>query len=38
VPIASGDTRGDYSAPDPNGTLLLDYSDIVARLSWRMNL
>jgi hypothetical protein len=31
--IASGGTRGDYTAADPNGTLLLDYSDIVARLS-----
>jgi hypothetical protein len=32
--IASGGTRGDYTSPDPtNGTLFLDYSDIVARLS-----
>ena len=31
--IASGGTRGDYTAADPNGTLFLDYSDIVARLS-----
>ena len=31
--IATGGTRGDYTASDPNGTLLLDYSDIVARLS-----
>jgi len=32
--IATGGTRGDYTSPDPtNGTLFLDYSDIVARLS-----
>ena len=31
--IATGGTRGDYTAADPNGTLLLDYSDIIARLS-----
>lgn len=32
--IATGGTRGDYTAPDPtNGSLFLDYSDIVARLS-----
>jgi hypothetical protein len=32
--IASGGTRGDYTQVDPtNGTLFLDYSDIVARLS-----
>ena len=31
--IATGGTRGDYTAPDPNGTLLLDYADTVARLS-----
>jgi len=31
--IASGGTRGDYTAADTsNGTLFLDYSDIVARL------
>ncbi len=31
--IATGGTRGDYTSPDPtNGTLFLDYSDIVARL------
>lgn len=32
--IASGGTRGDYIAPDPsNGSVFLDYSDIVYRLS-----
>jgi hypothetical protein len=32
--IATGGTRGDYTQVDPtNGTLFLDYSDIVARLS-----
>jgi len=36
--IAEGGTRGDYTSPDPfpgpnNGTLFLDYSDIIARLS-----
>jgi hypothetical protein len=32
--IATGGTRGDYTAPDPtNGTLFLDFSDIVARLA-----
>jgi hypothetical protein len=32
--IASGGTRGDYTQADPtNGSLLLDYSDIVARLT-----
>jgi hypothetical protein len=32
--IASGGTRGDYVAPDPtNGSALLDYSDVVYRLS-----
>lgn len=32
--IASGGTRGDYVAPDTTiGSLLLTYSDIVARLS-----
>lgn len=32
--IASGGTRGDYVAPDTtNGTLLLDYSDVVYRLA-----
>lgn len=32
--IATGGTRGDYVSPDTNnGTLFLDYSDIVARLS-----
>ncbi|HEY5176043.1 MAG TPA: hypothetical protein VII95_10830 [Terriglobales bacterium] len=32
--IASGGTRGDYASPDPtNGTLFLDYSDKVYRLS-----
>jgi hypothetical protein len=32
--IATGGTRGDYTSPDPtNGSLFLDYSDIVARLS-----
>jgi PEP-CTERM motif len=32
--IATGGTRGDYTSPDTtNGTLLLDYSDIVARLA-----
>jgi hypothetical protein len=32
--IATGGTRGDYVAPDTtNGTLLLDYSDTVERLS-----
>lgn len=31
--IATGGTRGDYTAPDPNGTLLLDYADTVGRLS-----
>lgn len=32
--IASGGTRGDYTQVDPtNGSLLLDYSDIVARLT-----
>jgi hypothetical protein len=30
--IATGGTRGDYTAADPNGTLLLDYSDNVMRL------
>ena len=31
--IATGGTRGDYTSPDPtNGTLFLDYSDIIARL------
>lgn len=34
IVIANGGTRGDYTAPDiTNGTLLLDFSDIVARLS-----
>lgn len=34
VAIAKGGTRGDYTSSDPfSGTLLLDYSDIVARLS-----
>ena len=33
VTIADGGTRGDYTAPDPNGTLLLDYSEGVYRLS-----
>ena len=32
--IASGGTRGDYTSPDPtNGSLFLDFSDIIARLS-----
>jgi hypothetical protein len=32
--IATGGTRGDYTSPDPtNGSLFLDYGDIVARLS-----
>jgi hypothetical protein len=32
--IASGGTRGDYASPDPtNGTLFLDYSEAVYRLS-----
>jgi hypothetical protein len=32
--IATGGTRGDYTSPDPtNGTLFLDYSDIIGRLS-----
>jgi hypothetical protein len=32
--IATGGTRGDYASPDTtNGTLFLDFSDIVARLS-----
>ena len=32
--IASGGTRGDYVSPDPtNGSVFLDYSDIVYRLS-----
>jgi hypothetical protein len=32
--IASGGTRGDYTSPDPNnGTLFLDYGDIVERLA-----
>ena len=32
--IASGGTRGDYTAPDPtNGSIFLTYSDIVYRLS-----
>lgn len=32
--IATGGTRGDYAAPDiTNGTLFLDYSDVVYRLS-----
>jgi len=32
--IASGGTRGDYASPDPtNGSLFLDYSDVVYRLS-----
>jgi hypothetical protein len=32
--IASGGTRGDYTQVDTNnGSLLLDYSDIVARLT-----
>jgi hypothetical protein len=32
--LANGGTRGDYVSPDvTNGTLLLDFSDIVARLS-----
>ncbi|MBZ5725300.1 MAG: PEP-CTERM sorting domain-containing protein [Acidobacteriia bacterium] len=32
--IASGGTRGDYAAPDPsNGTLFLDYSDLIYRLN-----
>ena len=31
--IASGGARGDYASPDPNnGTIFLDFSDIVARL------
>ncbi|HEU0156947.1 MAG TPA: PEP-CTERM sorting domain-containing protein [Stellaceae bacterium] len=31
--IASGGTRGDYTSPDiTNGTLFLDFSDIIARL------
>ena len=34
VTIASGGTRGDYTSPDTtNGTLFLDYSDIIARLA-----
>jgi hypothetical protein len=34
VTIASGGTRGDYTSPDQtNGTLFLDYGDIVARLA-----
>jgi len=34
VIIASGGTRGDYVSPDTNnGTLFLDYTDVVARLS-----
>ena len=32
--IATGGTRGDYTSPDTNnGTLFLDYGDIVARLA-----
>jgi len=36
--IATGGTRGDYVSPDTNnGSLFLDYSDIVARLSCGAN-
>ncbi len=36
--LATGGTRGDYVSPDTNnGTLFLDYSDIVARLSCGAN-
>ena len=34
VAIATGGTRPDYASPDvTNGTLLLDYSDVIVRLS-----
>jgi hypothetical protein len=34
VTIATGGTRGDYASPDTtNGTLFLDYADIIARLA-----
>ena len=34
TPILTGGTRGDYVSPDTNnGTLFLDFSDIVGRLS-----
>ena len=32
VTIANGGTRGDYTTPDPNGTLLLDQSEGIYRL------
>lgn len=36
--IATGGTRGDYAAPDTtNGTLFLDYSDVVYRLDCGQN-
>jgi len=36
--IATGGTRGDYVSPDTNnGTLFLDYSDTVERLSCGSN-
>jgi PEP-CTERM motif len=38
VAIATGGTRGDYVSPDTtNGTLFMDFSDIVARLSCGAN-
>jgi hypothetical protein len=35
--IASGGARGDYVSADPNGTVLLSYSDVVYRLSCGAN-
>jgi hypothetical protein len=36
--IATGGSRGDYSSPDTNnGTLFLDYADVVGRLSCGSN-
>ena len=35
--IASGGSRGDYVSADPNGTVLLSYSDVVYRLSCGAN-
>lgn len=37
VAIATGGTRGDYTSPDPNGTLFLDYSDTIERLACGTN-
>jgi len=37
VLIASGGTRGDYTSPDPNGSLLVTQSDELMRLSCGQN-